>query len=243
MIKRVIINGALGKMGTLACEILEKQDDFEIVGRLTKQDDLASAIKDTKAHIVIELTRADCVYQNSLIIINQGARPVIGASGLIESQVAELSALCQSETRGGVIAPNFSIGAILMMMFSAKAAEYFSEIEIIEAHHQQKLDAPSGTALKTAEMIAKAKKKSKNSLELKEIIHGVRGGIHHGINIHSIRLPGVLAHQQVIFGSAGETFTLSHNTIDRTCFMPGILLACQKVMALDHLVYGLEHLF
>ncbi|MFI4919021.1 MAG: 4-hydroxy-tetrahydrodipicolinate reductase [Legionellales bacterium] len=238
---RVIVNGAHGKMGALACATLSAHNDFELVAALSKQDHLAQAISETKADVVVELTRADCVYDNSLIIINHGARPVIGASGLLESQINELTTLCKIKQLGGIIAPNFSIGAVLMMLFAAKASEYFSEVEIIEAHHQLKLDAPSGTALKTAEMIAAARKKSKKNLPIKELLPGARGGCYHDINIHSLRLPGVLAQQKVIFGGVGETLSLTHDSIDRACFMPGVVLACQKAMQLNTLVYGLEH--
>jgi len=140
MLTRVIVNGAQGKMGVLACNTLSKQSGFELVAQLSRQDNLAQAISDTKAQIVVELTRADCVYDNSMTIIKNGARPVIGASGLMESQIAELTTECEARQLGGVIAPNFSIGAVLMMIFAAKAAEYLSEVEIIETHHQQKLD-------------------------------------------------------------------------------------------------------
>ncbi len=242
MVTRVIVNGATGKMGSMACDMFKLRSDFELVGELTRQDDLARAIKNTNADIVVELTRADSVYLNSLTIINHGARPVIGASGLLEPQIETLIQLCKENEIGGIIAPNFSIGALLMMVFAGKAAQYFSEVEIIEAHHQQKLDAPSGTALKTAELIAASRKKSPNSLELKEIISGVRGGVHHQIPIHSLRLPGILANQNVLFGETGETLSITHNSIDRSCFMPGIVLACQKVMQLDHMIYGLEQL-
>lgn len=241
MLRRVIVNGAKGKMGSLACDTIRQHPEFELVAQLSKEDNLSKAITDTRAEIVIELTRADCVYQNSLTIIKQGARPVIGASGLLDAQINELSNLCQSKRLGGLIIPNFSIAAVLMMIFSAKAAEYLSEVEIVEAHHQQKLDAPSGTALKTAEMIQAARKNPINQLNLKELIPGARGGSYNQVPIHSLRLPGVLAQQQVIFGSVGETLTITHNSIDRACFMPGIVLACQKVMNLSTLVYGLEH--
>lgn len=242
MLTRVIVNGANGKMGSLACDTLANHSEFELVAQLTKEDNLAEAIREKRAQIVVELTRADCVFQNSLTIINQGARPVIGASGLLESQINELSTLCEAKQLGAIIAPNFSIGAVLMMIFAAKAAEYLSEVEIIETHHQQKLDAPSGTALKTAEMISKARRKSKNKLDLKELVSGARGGLHHDVNIHSLRLPGVLARQQVLFGNLGETLSITHDSIDRACFMPGIVLSCQKVLALNTLIYGLEHL-
>jgi 4-hydroxy-tetrahydrodipicolinate reductase len=239
---RVLVNGAMGKMGSLACSTLERHPDFILVGRSGKADHLATTISATKAQIVVDLTRADCVYDNSLAIILSGARPVIGSSGLTKTQITELGALCDMRHLGGIIAPNFSIGAVLMMMFAAKAAQYLSEVEIIEAHHQQKLDAPSGTALKTAELIAKARVKPPNILALQELIEGARGGLHDEVTIHSIRLPGVLARQEVLFGSEGESLSITHNSIDRQCFMPGVILACQKVLGLNNLIYGLEQL-
>lgn len=242
MTTRVIVNGAAGKMGILASATLSKHPDFTLVAQLGKKDNLAQVIRDSGAHIVVDLTRADCVYENSLTIIQQGARPVIGTSGLTTSQIEELNTLCKQQQLGGVIAPNFSIAAVLMMLFAAKAAEYMPEVEIIEAHHQQKLDAPSGTALKTAQMIAAARKSPKNKLELKELTPGVRGGTYQDISIHSVRLPGILARQEVVFGALGETLSITHNTIDRQSFMSGIVLACQKVMSLGDLVYGLEQL-
>ncbi len=242
MLTRVIVNGARGKMGALACHTLQNHPEFELVAQLTKEDDLGQAILNTKAEIVVDLTRADVAYQNSLTIIEHGANPVIGTTGLLPDQIQKLSSLCETKHLGGLIVPNFSISAVLMMLFAAKAAEYFSEVEIIEAHHQQKLDAPSGTALKTAEMIASARKNPKNKLNLKELIPGVRGGMHNEVPIHSLRLPGILARQEVIFGSTGETLSIIDNSIDRSCFMPGIVLACQKVGSLNKLIYGLEHL-
>lgn len=242
MLTRVIVNGAKGKMGSLACETLKNHQEFDLVAKLGKEDNLAEAINDTQAQIVVDLTRADCVYQNCMTIINHKAHPVIGSSGLLPDQIKELAALCEHHRIGGIIAPNFSISAVLMMIFAAKAAEYFSEVEIIEAHHQQKLDAPSGTALKTAEMIAAARKTPKNKLDLKELIPGARGGSHCDVNIHSLRIPGVVARQQVIFGSIGETLTITDDCIDRRSFMPGIILSCQKVSGLTTLLYGLEHI-
>lgn len=127
-----------------------------------------------------------------------------------------------------------------MMHFASIAARFLPEVEIVEAHHQQKLDAPSGTAMKTAEMIEASRRQEKNSLQLKELVDGARGALHGNVNIHSLRLPGVLAQQQVIFGSLGETLTITHNSIDRSSFMPGLLLACEQVQHLDKLHYGLE---
>ncbi|MGC1183104.1 4-hydroxy-tetrahydrodipicolinate reductase [Legionella sp.] len=242
MLIRVIVNGAKGKMGLLACETLHNHPEFELVAQLGKQDNLAEAILDTNAQVVVDLTRADVVYQNCLTIIQHNAHPVIGTSGLLPEQIKNLTMLCETQRLGGLIVPNFSLSAVLMMLFSAKAAEYFTEVEIIETHHQQKLDAPSGTALKTAEMIAAVRKKPKNKLNLKELIPGIRGGTHCDINIHSLRLPGILARQQVIFANAGETLSIVDDSINRSCFMPGVILACQKVLALSTLVYGLEHI-
>lgn len=239
---RVIVNGAQGKMGRLACETINNHPLFQLVAGLGRHDNLKQAITDTKAQIVIELTCADCVYENSLTIINSNAHPVIGTSGLLPPQIEHLQSLSAEKKWGGIIVPNFSIGAILMMHFAAKAAKFLPEVEIVEAHHQQKLDAPSGTALKTAEMIDAARQDKKNALPLKALLEGARGASHCNVNIHSLRLPGILAQQQVIFGNLGETLTLTHNSIDRSSFMPGLLLACEKVQHLDKLYYGLDYL-
>lgn len=239
---RVIVNGAKGKMGRLACETINNHPDLELVAGLGRDDHLPDVISATKAQVVVELTRADCVYKNSLTIIESNAHPVIGASGLLPGQIKVLQEKCNEKKLGGIVVPNFSIGAVLMMRFAEAAAFFLPEVEIIEAHHQQKLDAPSGTAMKTAEMIGAARHGKKNALALKEILPGVRGGTHQEVNIHSLRLPGFLASQQVIFGNTGETLTITHNSIDRSCFMPGIILSCQKVGKLNTLYYGLEHL-
>lgn len=242
MVTRVIVNGSTGKMGSLACDTLKNHAEFKLVAQLNKGDNLSQSIQDTQAQIVVDLTRADCVYENSLTIIRQGVSPIIGTSGLLDTQIQELSALCEAQQLGGLIVPNFSISAVLMMRFAAKAAEYLTEVEIIETHHQDKLDAPSGTALKTAEMIAAARKNPVKALKLKELIPGARGASYHQIPIHSLRLPGVLAKQEVLFGHLGETLSLVHNSLDRRCFMPGLVLACQRVRHLNRLVYGLEQI-
>ncbi len=238
---RVIVNGAQGKMGSLACETLGSHAEFQLVASLGRADLLEQVIKDTHATVVVDLTRADCVYENALTIVKSGAHPVIGTSGLLDEQIIELTQLCKEKGLGGLIVPNFSIAACLMMRFAAHAATVLSEVEIIEAHHPQKLDAPSGTALKTAEMIANARQEQKNKLALKELIPGARGAEHHQVNIHSLRLPGILARQQVIFGNVGETLTITHESIDRASFMPGLVLACQRVLDLNTLHYGLDH--
>ncbi len=242
MITRVIVNGSQGKMGLLACQTLDAHPQFELIGRLSRQDDLASMIKQSKAEIVVDLTRSDVVYENTLTIIENGAHPVIGTSGLLDSQIQCLKDRCQVLKLGGIIIPNFSISAVLMMRFAAEAARFIDNVEIIEMHHPQKFDAPSGTAMKTAEMIAAERKKTLPLHPSQEIIAGARGALYEEIPIHSLRLPGVVARQEVIFGSIGETLSISHESIDRVAFMPGLVLACQRVASLPGLYYGLEHL-
>lgn len=241
MPSRVIVNGAQGKMGRLACETLDKHPDFQLVARLTRGDNLEQAIAKTAAHIVVDLTSAEVVYENAQVIINSGAHPVIGSSGLLDEQIHTLRQDCVKRKIGGLIVPNFSISAVLMMQFAAMAAQYFPDAEIIEAHHPQKLDAPSGTAMKTADMIAAARSHRPEKRIEKALLPGARGAQHHDVPIHSIRLPGVLASQTVMFGNLGETLTITHNTLDRSSFMPGIVLACQRVQQLETLYYGLEH--
>lgn len=239
---RVIVNGARGKMGLMACDTLQAHPDFDLVASLSRGDDLRASIAQTRATVVLDLTRADSAYENTRTIIESGAHPVIGTSGLLPEQIQQLSALCEQNRLGGIIAPNFSIGAVLMMRFAAQASRYLPNVEIIEAHHPQKFDAPSGTAMKTAELIAAARREMPDGQQGHELLTGARGGTHYDIRIHSLRLPGVVAKQDVIFGNVGETLTLSHNSIDRASFMPGVVLCCQMVSRLHGLHYGLEQL-
>lgn len=239
--RRVIVNGAEGKMGRLACITLANHPDFELVASLGRGDSLARTITATSAEIVVDLTRADCVYENSRVIMQQGARPVIGTSGLLSEQIVALRKQCESLLLGGIIVPNFSISAVLMMQFAATAARYLPDVEIIEAHHPHKADAPSGTAIKTAELIAEARTQEKQAYPCTELFPGALGALCCDVPIHSLRLSGVLAQQDVVFGQTGETLTLTHRTIDRVSFMPGLILACQQVTALSTLCYGLEH--
>lgn len=240
--KRVIVNGAQGKMGLLASTTLTHHEEFDLVAGLGRNDNLAEMIRITKADIVVDLTRADCAYENTKTIIEAQAYPVIGTSGLLETDVQRLKKMCEAHDLGGIIVPNFSIGAVLMMQFAAKAAHYLSAVEIIEAHHPQKHDAPSGSAIKTAEMIAEARKNVWQRPDYKEILPGALGASYRDIPIHSLRLPGVLAEQDVIFGHEGATLTISHKTLDRSAYMPGLVLSCQRVMSLKTLYYGLESL-
>lgn len=240
---KVIINGAQGKMGAQAVVTIKNNPLFELVATLGRNDNLPKAIHETQAQIVVDLTTAECVYKNALAIIESNVHPVIGTSGLLPDEINHLKQISEEKKLGGIIAPNFSLGAILMMKFAQMAANYFQAVEIIESHHEQKIDAPSQTALKTATMISEMQTDTqtlKRPLNTKETVAGVRGGDFNNIKIHSLRMPGVLAKQEVIFGNLGETLSIVHNTIDRQCFMPGITLACEKVTKLDSLHYGLE---
>jgi 4-hydroxy-tetrahydrodipicolinate reductase len=242
MITKIIVNGASGKMGSLACQTLQDHPDFELVAALGRHDNLGEAIDQTKANIVVDLTRADSAYANASTIIQHQAHPVIGTTGLTDEQIQTLQQQCQNQKLGGIIVPNFSINAILMMHCAALCARFQSEVEILEIHHQKKQDAPSGTALKTADMIANARVKLKNQLENTTSLPGARGASYRDINIHSLRLPGFVAKQEVIFGSTGESLSIIHECIDRTAYMPGLILACQGVQNLTALYYGLEKL-
>lgn len=242
MTNKVIVNGAHGRMGSVTCKTIQDSADFQLVASCERQDDLSQAIKQHQADIVIDFTSAEVSFENAKTIINANARPVIGTTGLQLTQIEQLKTLCQEKKLGGVIAPNFSIGAILLMQFSEKAARYLPHVEVIEMHHDGKADAPSGTAMKTCEMIANARKEIIEDTTSTENVKGARGARYQDVPVHSVRLPGLVAHQMVMFGGTGETLTLRHDSIDRECFMPGVLLACEKVMELEHLVYGLEHL-
>lgn len=237
---RVLVNGARGKMGQLAVQTINDHADFQLVASTQRQNDLAAEIKKSAAQIVIDVTHAESVFKNANTIIDAGAHPVIGTSGLLPHQVETLQERCAKLKLGGIIAPNFSLGAVLMMKYAQEIAQYFPEVEIIEMHHAGKLDSPSGTSLRTAELISKGRQQVPANKKNHETIPGARGATHQQVAIHSVRLPGLMAHQQVIFGGEGETLTLRCDTIDRKCYASGILLACKKALELDRLIYGLE---
>lgn len=241
---KVIINGANGRMGSTTVAAIAHEKDLQLVASLGRNDDLSAAIKKHNADVVIDWTLPASVFDNAQTIIEAGARPVIGTTGLSAEQIKILSEQCASKKIGGIIAPNFSIGAVLMMKYAQDAAKYFPDVEIIEYHHPKKVDAPSGTAKKTAELIAFIKKEKNSSAEIDAQLknNSARGENIHDVPIHSVRLTGVFANQEVIFGGEGETFTLQHQTISRSAMMPGMFLCCRKVMSLNHLIYGLEKL-
>jgi 4-hydroxy-tetrahydrodipicolinate reductase len=239
---KVLINGANGRMGQEAVAAINQQPDLKCVAAIGRHDDLAAAIQHSGAQVVVDLTIADVVYQNASIIIQQGVHPVIGTSGLTPQQIAQLQQQCHKQQLGGILAPNFSIGAILMMKSAREIAAHYHTVEIIEMHHEGKRDAPSATAIKTAELIAQSDYQPGETKHCQETLPGARGASCQGIPIHSVRMPGLVAHQQVMFGGQSELLTLRHDTLDRKAFMPGICFSCRKVLELNELVYGLEHL-
>lgn len=247
-------------MGTEAIRALSKQADLSLVsaadphfvgedaGRRAGIDPNGVMIKATVeeilegADVLLDLTHPDSVYANVLKALEKGVRPVIGTTGLGEAQIEELRQRCGEKHLGGILAPNFALGAILMMKFAREASKYFADAEIIELHHDKKADAPSGTAIKTAELMLKERARFNENRNEKETLPGARGAELGGLRLHSLRLPGLVAHQEVIFGGVGETLSIRHDSLSRESFMPGVLLAIRKVVDVDHFVYGLDNI-
>lgn len=223
---RVLVNGAKGRMGSEAVKAVSKEPDFELVGQTDLGDDLGRAIQKSKAQVVVDFTRPSSAMENARTILNSKAHAVIGTTGLTPEDLAEIKKLCARNKANCIVAPNFAIGAVLMMKFSKEAAHYMPQVEIIELHHDKKLDAPSGTALKTAEMIMA----EREGIKMQKV------------PIHSVRLQGLVAHQEVLFGGLGQTLKIRHDSISRESFMPGVVMAVRKVSGLKGLVYGLENL-
>jgi len=237
-----IINGANGRMGQEAVRAIEQDPELTLLAKADRDDNLFDLIREHSAQVVVDFTVASSAFENTITILKAGARPVVGTTGFLPEQITEIKKLAHEKNLGVIIAPNFSIGAVLMMKYAQDAAKYFNHVEIIELHHDKKEDSPSGTAVKTAEMIAETLTPSTQKTKEHETIPGARGANHLNIPIHAIRLPGLLAHQEVIFGSLGETLTIRHDTINRECFMPGVKLACKKVMEKNEVIYGLENI-
>ncbi len=240
---RVLVNGAKGRMGQEVVKAVTAAADLELVDQTDLGDDLIARIKASQAQAVVDFTTAAVAFENTRKILEAGVHPVVGTSGLLAEQVAELQQMAKDKDIGGLIAPNFAIGAVLLMKYAQDAAKYLPDVELIELHHNRKADAPSGTAVKTAQLIAEARQEIPKALvEEKELFEGARGSEVHGVRVHSLRLPGLVAHQEVIFGGTGETLTIRHDSIHRESFMPGVCLACRKVIGTQQLFYGLEHL-
>lgn len=240
-IYRVLVNGAKGKMGTLATQTLHQQPDFEVIAELGCNDSLEETIHQLSPDLIVDFTNAAAIHQNMKTIIQANKPAVIGTTGLSADEIAACKQQSDAQKQGIILAPNFSIGVLLMMKYAADAARYFNEVEIIEMHHPQKLDAPSGTARKTARMMAETNKNFRTSISRENYSRGASYD-DNSIPIHAIRLSGKMAHQQVIFGSSGETLTLQHDTLSRECYMPGFLIACRIAPTLNHFVEGLENI-
>ena len=251
---KVIISGFKGRMGSNAVEMVNNDPKLELAALLdpfaTEKEVAGVPVFNDKADVLrvaadvwVDFTIPDVAYDNTKFALENKICPVVGTTGFTEAQIAELIALSKSQKVGGLIAPNFAIGAILVMEFARKAAQYFPDVEIIELHHDKKKDAPSGTAIKTAELIKETRTyKKQGAVDEVESIPGARGAEFDGMRIHSVRLPGLVAHQEVIFGANGEGLTLRHDSYDRVSFMGGVNLGIKKVVNIDTLVYGLEHL-
>lgn len=204
--------------------------------------DLELALVESKPQVLVDFTTPASAYDNTALAVKHGVAPVVGTTGFTPEQIELLDKQCKDKGIGGLIAPNFSIGAILMMKFAAQAAKYFPHLEIIEYHGDQKLDAPSGTAVKTAELIAMNREELRQgNPKEEETIEGSRGGYYNGFRIHSVRLPGVFAQQEVIFGGFGQTLKIRHDSYDRAGYMPGVNLAVKKVLEYQGMIYGFDH--
>ena len=240
---RVIVNGAKGRMGQQTVQAVQEADGLELVASCDMEDDLAAEIAATEAQVVVDFTQPDSAFGNAKTIIQSGAHPVIGTTGFAPEEIDQLTAMCAEKKLGGLVAPNFAIGAVLMMQFAAEAARHLPHVEIIEIHHDGKAEAPSGTAIKTAQLIEASRGAAPPAKVVEtELSPGARGTKEYAVPIHSVRLPGHVAHQEVVLGGHGESLRIRHDSISRESFMPGVVLAVRKVVDLDHLVYGLEHL-
>ncbi len=239
---KVAVCGAMGKMGKEVCQAVLDCPDTELVAKIDiASDEMYHHIEDANRVVDIDLlvdfTQPKSIFENAKYCLNNGIKIVIGTTGLKDEEIEFLKKLSQEKNTGCLIAPNFSTGAVLMMMFARQAAKYFDNAEIIELHHNQKKDAPSGTAIKTASMMAEVKDDfTKNNCPETETIEGARGGnSYSNIHIHSVRMPGYIASQEVIFGSSGQIMTIRHDSMDRKCYMQGVLLAVKHV-GLDNIM-------
>jgi 4-hydroxy-tetrahydrodipicolinate reductase len=258
---RVVINGALGRMGQEVTKAVVREPGLKVVGAVGKEvtqkylplvesvelipfsSDLDSLLKVCNADVVVDFTNAKVSMAAARIALKQKVNMVIGTTGLSEENLAEIEKLCQANKVGAVVAPNFSLGAALLIHLSKFTAKFFDHTEIIEMHHEKKVDAPSGTAIATARAMLQARGKPFIYPEVThEVLGNTRGGQKDGIAIHSLRLPGFMAGQEVVFGRAGETLSLRHNTINRECYMPGVILAIKEVIKRKGLTYGLDAL-
>ncbi|MCI4676332.1 4-hydroxy-tetrahydrodipicolinate reductase [Candidatus Mycolicibacterium alkanivorans] len=240
---RVGVLGAKGKVGTTMCAAVRDADDLTLSAEVDAGDDL-TLLTDSGTEVVIDFTHPDVVMDNLKFLIDNGIHAVVGTTGFTDDRLEQVQAWLSAKPGTAVlIAPNFAIGAVLSMYFAQKAAPYFESVEVIELHHPQKADAPSGTATRTAKLIAQARKGlPPNPDATSTALEGARGADVDGIPVHSVRLTGLVAHQEVLFGTLGETLTIRHDSLDRTSFVPGVLLAVRQVAKRPGLTIGIEPL-
>ena len=240
---KVAVLGAKGRMGTEAVDAISDAKDLQLVAQLDLGDSLDELVS-SGAQVVVDFTHPDAVMKNLEFAITNGIHVVVGTTGFDDAKLAKIKSLLAANPKvGALIAPNFALGAVLMMQFSEMAAKYFESVEIIELHHANKVDAPSGTAVRTAEMITNARKKNNKAPmpdATKTSIPGARGATVGDVPIHSVRSHGYVAHQEVIFGDPGETLSIRHDSINRAGFMPGVLLGVREVAKHPGLTVGLE---
>jgi 4-hydroxy-tetrahydrodipicolinate reductase len=236
--------GARGRMGAEVVNAVNASPDCELVAALDLGDSLDQLVS-SGAHVVVDFTTPDAVMANLEFLITHGIHAVVGTTGFDEKRMATLKSLSSAHQQVGIlIAPNFAIGAVLMMEFAAKAAKYFESSEIIELHHPNKVDAPSGTAARTADLISKARKEAGLAAmpdATTSSLDGARGALVGDVPVHSVRLRGLIAHQEVLFGGVGETLSIRHDSLDRAGFMPGVLLGIRSVISRPGVTMGLEH--
>lgn len=241
---KVAVLGAKGRMGSEACKAVGTAPDLELVAALDLGDSLDQLLS-RGAQVVVDFTHPDSVMGNLEFAIKNGINVVVGTTGFDEKKLQQIAGWLAAQPKtGALIAPNFGLGAVLMMQFAAKASKYFESAEIVELHHPNKADAPSGTAARTAELINEARasvKKNAMPDATTSSLEGARGALIGDVHVHSVRLRGLVAHQEVILGDLGETLTIRHDSIDRTGFMPGVLLGIRKVISHPGLTFGLEH--
>ncbi|GJF34377.1 4-hydroxy-tetrahydrodipicolinate reductase [Kitasatospora sp. NE20-6] len=244
MTLRVAVIGATGRIGSEAVRAVGAAADLELVAALNSKSELTE-LTDAGAQVVVELTHPDAVMGNLDFCLRNGLHVVTGTTGWTDERLATVRALLDDAPGTGLlIAPNFSIGAVLSMQFAQAAAKYFETVEVVELHHNNKADAPSGTATRTAQLIAAARDAAGLPRQADPTTHGLagaRGADVDGVPVHSVRLRGLLAHQEVLLGDAGETLTIRHDSLHHSCFMPGILLGVRKVVDTPGLTLGLEH--
>jgi 4-hydroxy-tetrahydrodipicolinate reductase len=227
---RVALTGYKGRTGSELAHALQAVPDVQYVGGVGRGDDLDAFLRQQAPQVLVDFTHPASALDNALAAVAAGAAPVVGTSGLSTEAVDRLEAACRDRDLGGIVAPNFAMGAVLMMHLAELAAPFFDAVEVVEAHHAGKADAPSGTALATARRLAARKPQGfAYNRPQKTTLAGARGGEVGGVAVHSVRLPGVVADQEVIFGLPGQTLTIAHRTTSRESFAPGVLLAVRRV--------------